>query len=494
MTLLLTKRDWTFLALQSLDVFAESQSSGALLSLFLAENMHADNALGYWSLALLRLVQGLYVFLFGNYLSIWPRDGPLRALVYGNCMQIVYILTLAMVSLFAPSSLLTYGLVLCLGLVLFAGGEAMGSVAFRQTVSALCDGRADVVQTALMNWSYSLGNVAIAGGASGVPLVWRWVFSSERLPTWFARGWDTTWWPAPITDVAAGIASSGTLGANVATLLTSVVCWTVSTTLLYRFHRQLAHLPEYRPSEADVAAFLKPKPCAELWARHRQQLRDRGVLLYVLVSSAIMFGVLNVFTDLGLVLPKYLIWRHGQQDWFPLYTAINPLLIAVLVPVVLVVVVTRVGCLAIAWVLVVGTSVQATAPLWVVVFPSSTVGTVVFLVQFTVGEAIAMPQYNDYLLSLVKRGNRLAYAHAIVQLPAMVGAVAQTLLSGALLNGFCADAASCSREAAATAPYLWLVVSLLACTTPLGFAALGILTMHRQEQDKQTLYTKLEHD
>ncbi len=489
MTQLLQRLDWALLALHAFDVFSEAQSA-LVLNLFLAENLGTDNWLGHWSMALIGVVMRVFIFLFGNYLSVWPSDGPLRALVYGNMLQVVYLIVLIVVaSIGTPLTLIGYGAILCLGLVLYAGGEAMGSVAMRLTIMKLANRRTEdgtpppeEKQTAFMSWAYSLGNIAIAAGGSGVPFLWRTVFSVNHLPVWYARYWDSSLLPVIITDWAQRAAHSGTAGANVMCLASGALSWCISTTLLYWYHRRLARdLPDdYPPNRREIEAFLRPKTFGELWASHRERLRAPGMGLYVLVSAGVMFGVLNVFVDLGLVLPKYLIWRHGQIEWFPAFTAINPLLIPLLAPLVLPAIgkVTRGRSLV---VITLGTALQANAPIWAFGMPNL-MGIVAFLVQFTIGEALAMPQLGDYLLRLIGDPTLLPYANAIVQLPLLVVGAVQTVLSGALLDQYCASASQCPAQQQRP-EQLWLVVALIALTTPIAFVALGILTTTTKRSD-----------
>lgn len=479
MTSLLTRRDWTVLTLSALDIFSEAQSA-QILVLFLSTNLGTDNQLGHWSLALIRFVQGLFIFLFGNYLRVWPGDGPLRALVYGNALQVVFLAVLVAAALLGVG-LVGYGVVLCLALILYAGGEAMGSVAFSLTYMKLCSDAPPQKQTAMMSWDYALMNMAIAAGGSGIPLLWRWVFAAEQLPVWFSQYGPTgvAW--------AESMANSGSAGANVACLVSGMVSWIASSTLLFVYHRRLAReMPDvYPPAKADVEEFFKPKPCVDLWAQHKEQLRAPGMGLFVLVTAGVMFGILNAFVDLGLVLPKYLIWRHGQVTWFPLFTAINPLLITILAPLVLLLINNPAYQLI---QITLGTLLQATAPFWAVYLQPPLVGIVVFLVQFTIGEAISMPQFRDYRLRLIGDPRFLPYATAIVQLPLLVAGATQTALSGFLLDRYCAGPGDCP---AGRAELVWLVVAAIALTTPIGFLLVGAATHRREDEDDGEDYTPL---
>jgi hypothetical protein len=399
-------------------------------------------------------------------------------------MQIAFVVVLVAMGLSGVGeerSLVAYGVMLILCIVLYAGGEALGSVAFKQTIRALGDGRDSMVQTSLFNWQYSLSNLAMAAGGSLVPFLWRWVFAEDNMPIWFAAQWDTERWPVYLTGIALRIANSGQRGANVAILVSAAISWTLTTLLMQSYHRYLTLiLPDaYPPSKEAVDAFIDHRSYRELWARHKHRLGHSGLQLWVLVMCLIMFGIMALFTDLALVLPKYLMFRHGQVIWWPLFTAINPLLITVLAPLVPVVLgLLRVGNedTTIINLLIIGATIQGTSPIWATAWPTMS-GIVAFLVQSTIGEAIVMPQLGDYHLRLVGK-DLLAYSHAIIQLPYLVVVLVQTLLSGKLLDTFCANAQQCGDGAS----MLWLAVAVLALTTPIGFIVLRV-AMYRNRQN-----------
>ncbi len=476
---------WLYLLVVFLDTFAESQVV-ANLNLLLSEMFHVDNHLGHSSIALMRFVQGVYLVLFGNFLTIWPGAGPLLALVWGNLLQGAYVVLLLVLGITGVGdlrSITNYSMLLVAAIVLFAGGEALGSMALAQTAGVLSQGRTDLEQTSLFTWKYSVFNIAFALGGSFVPLGWRTLFGGDFLPQLYVAYWKPEDWPATLTEIARRTAHGGIAGANVALLATCVLSWMVATLAAWLLHRHLRQElgPEhYEPRKALVEEFMRHKSYRELWAAHRAKLGHPGLQVWLIVLCAIMLGVLNLFVDIGMVLPKYLIWHHGQVAWFPIFTSINPLLITVLAPLVP----PLLGCFRARGkqytlpLLVVGTLLQASAPLWVLVWPLELVGIVVFIVQSTVGEAIAMPQLEDYRLKLIGQ-ELLAYSHAIVQLPSLLSTAAQTVSSAWLLDQFCAGPASCQGPEAS---YLWLAVALVALTTPIGFGALWFATVWKEKR------------
>jgi len=460
---------WALLLLVALHIYADSLFV-SVLNLTLTDNYHLSNYLTFLTLGLLRIVDGTYVFLFGNFLSVWPTEGPLLALVYGNVMQCTFVACFAATSLAflaAPLPAWVAAGLLFLALLLFSGGEALGSMSTKLTIGALRDtiyqrdGKevADSVQSTLFNWLYGLGNVAIALGASFTTLGWRVYFTETDIPS-----------------------------ANVACIITALLAWIVVTILAYRLHRRFAErMPDTYPPRPEKIAlvFDERHSYQELWARHVERLKDPGLQLWLIVIGIVMFGVFFLFMTQALILPKYLIWRHEQVQWFGIFTAINPLLITVLVPFVPLLLGSTRGCCKrrnaqLLVLLCIGTTLQATAPLWEYGLSSLT-GTTAFLVQFTLGEALAMPQLNDYQLRLVGR-DLLPYSQALMQVPLVVATPLQNTLSSTLLDTFCASETSCPPGGAST---IWLVCTLLALTTPIGFGALWLIETCQQQQQQE---------
>ncbi len=256
-----------------------------------------------------------------------------------------------------------------------------------------------------------------------------------------------------------------------------------------------AALPyQYPPRAIDVAEFHgRRQSYREVWERQKERFGHTGLQLWIVVVSVVLFGINNLFVDIALVMPKYIMWRYGEHEWFAIFMAINPLLITVLTPFVPVLrsCFARRGLDTVEeeeddvifetdeqatsfsaafelhpW-FAVGFSIMALAPLWAYFWPTLEGGIPAFLVQSTIGEAIAMPQIGDYHLHLVGR-SRLAYSHAVVQLPLIVTTLVHNYMSVLLLNRYCPDEATCRAQT--DAPVLWLAVSLLALPTAAIFA------------------------
>jgi len=114
--------------------------------------------------------------------------------------------------------------------------------------------------------------------------------------------------------------------------------------------------------------------------------------------------------------------------------------------------------------LLMGTILQATSSLWIWLLGGTITGVVLYLVQFTMGEAIGWPHLGDFQLSIIPKGS-IGFYRAVGQLPTILLNFGNNALSAAYLTWFCADAKRCKED---NAPWLWFCVSLLAIATPLS--------------------------
>src|SRR5208337_138880 len=129
------------------------------------------------------------------------------------------------------------------------------------------------------------------------------------------------------------------------------------------------------------------------------------------------------------------------------FLAINPAMLTVLafaIPFV-----PWLGRLAVVPRLIGGTLVQALSPLWAALFDGQW-PIVVFLVQFSLGEAVAIPMIQEYAMKVAPKGEEALYS-SMASVPKLVGRVASLALSAVLLDAFCpAAGAACADPASST--------------------------------------------
>ncbi len=322
----------------------------------------------------------------------------------------------------------------------------MGAFAPQLTIMRVCETRDDsrLVRPALYNFHYATANLC-AGAASLTVFVTRIIWSTSVL------------------------------AANRAVFVIALVAYLVAAAVAVPVHRLLARRQEIRPRVAyprrrdwawkpglteDDAPMYDPcgnwecsKPgCRRLTAGFRR--RELWIFIGFIAAMA---GIYCVYVQLEDTLPQVMIRRFGLTSGFALLQAINPAILLVLAAVIPFLPI--IGQVSVVTRLVVGTLIQALAPLWAT-FIEAEWAVVLFLVQFSIGEAFAIPMINEYAMKLAPRGEEALYT-SMASAPRVIGRAASLILSTGLLQAFCPLAASC------TPALVWLIVALIGLTTPL---------------------------
>lgn len=208
--------------------------------------------------------------------------------------------------------------------------------------------------------------------------------------------------------------------------------------------------PDKARREAHGAA--QPTGCL---SQSKALLKDRFYWRLV-AFQFILLGVTMVFRHMDNTMPTYLRNTLGDDVKFGSLKAINPFLIAFLVPVF--------SALFDRWdiyhVMIGGSTVAALSVFVMCATPSYT-ATVAFFVCFSVGEAIYSPRAVQYVLKLSPNGMEGAYT-ALAYIPVFLAKFAADLLSGNLLQWYC------PRDNTSNCQTLWVVVGLLALASPVG--------------------------
>ena len=163
------------------------------------------------------------------------------------------------------------------------------------------------------------------------------------------------------------------------------------------------------------------------------------------------------------LLPKYIARRLGMSTLFALFLAINPVLIAAFIW--LLPVDENRGHLR--WIII-GASIQVVAMgLPLPGLPTDMTAIIFMIVISSVGEALAWPRVEAYLMSM-GRDYEIPHLRSAMALPGALLTFCGVVASGMLLDNYCPSEASCS-------PWLWAWVFGISMTTPLGLGVVGLL-------------------
>lgn len=441
--LLLGRWDVAFLGCVFLEVFADFTTDGALL-FFLSENFGGSDTFAASALGLIAAFRGVMTIALGPLLDRWPARGPLKAAAFGRALAfLVLLLTVALersTAGYASARPLAYGATVVLLLAGYAGAEALASMGATLWVQRVSQGRDERVRPALFQLQYATVNLAAFLAAACSSSVRALCDGDSRRANWVL--------------VAAG--------ALVFLAAAAALAW---------LHQQFEgdarmHAPAHAQSSIGPSVFL----------RVCESRGSRAVLARYLGLVLAMAGTRAAFAHQSITLGKYMVRRFDERSLFALFQSINPLVmtaLGLLTPALagLVPGAARVPSLVY---LALGTLTQALAPFWILVAPTREWPVVAYALQFSLGEAIGMPQLSEYTMQLLPRGRESSYI-SVGQVPSVPITIGVAASSGLLLQAYCATPAACQ---APTAPLLWVWVAGASLVTPLALTALGLAQRH----------------
>jgi hypothetical protein len=421
-----------FLVLMGIDILAEILVS-ATTFLFLVENLGVSAAIAPLVLAAHGALESLLILIFGRFLDRWPRDGPLRMLVYTNPVRITVVVTIVLLEYFGVANTWLMG---CIFFVLYTPADAGGSLAIPLTTLQLTappdlmefdNGRRRLRDRGDINtYQYVLMNVA---------------FVVKELGTAAARYWLGPMW------------------GNRTMLLSGCAVWGASTILAFVLSRRYAR--QFPRVVRDESTKKNTAGCCTV-------LYELPFHLYATVIF-LCVGTEFAFMQNGTLLSLYLIYRYGETRLYSLYQAINPGVIATLVTVLQSCgVYQRLDRLTF---LIVGTGIQALAPLGMILWEPTfwpQLTTLLYVITFTLGESIGFSQLSETIMQIVPDDRYAAYA-SYRRVLAILTQVGTSLGSSSLIGAFCATDSMCKSP---EAPLAWAVVVAIALVTPLGLLSL----------------------
>lgn len=196
-----------------------------------------------------------------------------------------------------------------------------------------------------------------------------------------------------------------------------------------------------------------------------QDAGERGRCRSFALSWFLLSGARFFMIAMAALLPKYIVRRLGDTTFFPLLLAINPAIIGVLSFVTPLVPALMERGRHVHWILA-GVTLQLLSIPWLF---AGRVGDgwplMVFIVQATVGELVAWPRVEAWLMSH-GQARELPHFRSAVALPGAVLSFLAVMASGVLFDVYCgatATPAECN-------PLLWLWVLAGAAMTPILLA------------------------
>lgn len=418
---------WWILALflvYFLDSLGDTLIDSSML-LLLGQPLGANNVLSALVMGMSDVVGVVFLLLGSQIMSSVPRESPMGLLATVRLVTvpaILAILVLAYVAAMGHVSYLLFFAVTLLYVLLFTGGEILGSMAVILTIKRYTHGFGAVPQVL---YTFAYGTFNLAALASGLinAGIRRLQKGDLVLSNW--------------TVVCVGVALTG------ATMITASL-----------LHRGLASRRLVKKAQALTSSWDLIPPVRS-WAA--VILHDYDFHTFLIITLC-MTGVKTAFSHVVNTLPKYMIRHFGERELYPLFAAINAFIAAILVFVQ--------PCLPIprgrpAYWLMAGTSVQAAASAWAPLFPETKWAIVAYMVQFTLGEAFGMPLLNMYLMEIAPRGKETMYT-ALSRGLCVLLPFAVTLSSGVLLEYYCPnDITYCDQT-------IWWWVTGTAAITPIS--------------------------
>jgi len=179
------------------------------------------------------------------------------------------------------------------------------------------------------------------------------------------------------------------------------------------------------------------------------------------VMSFVMIRL--IFGHLNATVPKWMTREFGESTPYELYIGINPALIIVFVPIC-----TRL-CDALALKmetsLLVGAMISGFSPFILVAFAPNTLAVVVFVVIFSIGEAIWSPKLLEYTVAIPQEGREGVYV-ACGSAPLYLSKFMAGATSGYLLQTYCPRPDVSGNADGCQTRSLWLAIALTTSVTP----------------------------
>lgn len=180
--------------------------------------------------------------------------------------------------------------------------------------------------------------------------------------------------------------------------------------------------------------------------------------------SLLTVNLKSIFRHLDATLPKFVTRSFGCAAPAGSLYAINPALIAILVPLAGAAL-SRVPAFdAIHW----GGYASALAPLWIVLSPTIP-GTALFIATLSAGEAVWSPRWYDYSMEAAPDGREGLFT-ALASAPLFAAKLPTGALSGWLLETHCAGNGPCPGAAAGNCDgrALWGIIAAVTFTSPVA--------------------------
>jgi hypothetical protein len=434
---LLNRTDYFLLLSFFFEVLSESIVQSNLL-FYLTENLNVSYGTTVLILAGVSGAESAVVILFGRVFDTYPHSGPLRILSYANPIRIASILCLLAIEVIwginKEENRLILPLVSFILIAFFGIGDGCTALVFSLTIAEKTEKERDRksvlwgldrIRSILFSLQYGLLNLAI-------------ILSSLITYLWRSR-----------------FAYNIKLG-NDAILLTGIWIWLASTAFASWLSIRLPARMHRRKSIKSFTGLAPVPPTSIL-----KELGSLQMHQFIMLWLA-MLGVLATFSQLSMTTPKYLVFRHDLVAEFALMQIINPGII-VLLTLILPFIPGIHRLSSVTW-LIIGTTVQGLSPLWEWALGGTIKGTILFLVQFTIGEAVGIPNLGSIQLSIIPPGTVGLYK-SIAQIPAIALGFSSNALSATFMSLLCTDAIVCKQD---SAPLIWLCVSILCLATPIS--------------------------
>ncbi len=164
-------------------------------------------------------------------------------------------------------------------------------------------------------------------------------------------------------------------------------------------------------------------------------------------------------------LPKFLVRAHGPDVNKGLVYAINPVVVIGAVPLLSAYLSNQDAFSQI----LLGAYISATSPIYLV-WSDSVLAAALFVLHFSVGEAVWSPRYLEYQVSIAPEGREAVFM-AIATAPMYLSKLPAGVFSGYLLQTYMAHAPVCPPGATTCAQ--WLVTGAASCASEMAALALG---------------------
>ncbi len=443
---------WDFFVLLCFLVDSVSETLvGGLLNLYLSENFRASDSLAALVLGLASVSGALVMIALGHLIDKVPKRGPMGMVLVTKIGMAVAVLAMIVLDVATRGPGLRpiafVGTVLLL-LVAYIPLDTLGSLAFTLTIKRSSEGRDMRVRPALYNFQYAVFNLASAL-SNGLTSLVRGQTGRAQTP-------------------------------NANALLMGLGACTAGLTALfggYLFRRLSADRRFHAVRQSMGDAYSDTPGSIRDWARGQwRQLNTRAMGIYLLMKLSLV-GAAFAALATSAILPKYMIRRFEENALFALFQAINPAMMIVLAAALPFTPLNRVNTLVL---LIAGTAVQALAPLWPWALPDAEWAVAVYMVQFTLGEALAMPRLSEFYMNLIPSGQE-GFFTSVGQVPGIFLGLVLNALSALALDAYCGPGVGACR--AARTHDLWLWVCLASVTTPIAIAVVRVIHERAQARN-----------